>query len=57
VFDEELDQGDVYQHIKHEEEQLECMTFEERMLRALEGRNYGIKMEVLEYVGSLNQRS
>jgi hypothetical protein len=53
VFDEETNQGDVDQHIEHEEEQLECMNFEERMLRALEGRNDGIKMEVSEYAGSL----
>jgi hypothetical protein len=29
------------------------MTFEERMLRALEGRNDRIKMEVSEYAGNL----
>ena len=29
------------------------MTFEERMLRDLEGRNDGIKMEVSNYAGSL----
>jgi hypothetical protein len=29
------------------------MNFEEKMLRALEGRNDGIKMEVSEYAGSL----
>jgi hypothetical protein len=53
VFDDETIRGDVDQHTKHEEEQLERMNFEERMLRALEGRNDGIKMEVLEYAGSL----
>ena len=47
VFDEETNQGDVDQHIEHEdheEEKLEPMPFEERMLRALEGRNERIKM-------------
>ena len=29
------------------------MPFDERMLRALEGRNYGIKIEVLDYAGNL----
>ena len=53
MSNEEIDQRDVDQHTKHEEEQLEHMTFEERMIRALEGRNDGIKMEVLEYAGSL----
>ena len=60
VYDEDTDQGDVDQHIEHdkeheehEEEQLEHMNFEERMLRALEGRNDGIKMEVSKYVGNL----
>jgi hypothetical protein len=43
VADEETNQGDVVQHTKHEEEQLECMNFEERMIK---GRNDGIKMKV-----------
>jgi hypothetical protein len=53
VSDEEIDQGDPDQHIEHEEEQLERVTFEERMLGALEGRNDGIKMEVSKYAGRL----
>jgi hypothetical protein len=53
VSNEEIDQGDVDQHIEHEEEQSERMTFEERILRALEGRNDRIKMEVSEYAGNL----
>jgi hypothetical protein len=28
MYDEETDQGDLNQHIEHEDEQLECMTFE-----------------------------
>ena len=56
VFDEETDQGDLDQHTKHEEKQLECAPFEERMLKALEGRNDGIKIEVSEYAGSLKTK-
>ena len=37
-------QGDVDQYIEHEE--VGNLTFEERMLGPLEGRNDGIKMEV-----------
>jgi hypothetical protein len=32
------------------------MTFEERMLRALEGRNDRIKIEVSEYSGNLKPK-
>jgi hypothetical protein len=60
LSDEEIYQGNVDQHIEHEEkhgeheeEQLECMYFEERMLRDLEGRNDRIKMEVSEYAGNI----
>ena len=56
VSNEGIVQGDVDQHTKHEEEQLEHMTFEERMLKALEGINDGIKMEVSEYAGSLKPK-
>ena len=41
--DDETDQGDVDQHIEHEEEQVGHMTFEERMLKALEGEIMGSK--------------
>ena len=34
---------------REQEEQLERMPFEERMLRALEGRNDGIKIDVPDY--------
>jgi hypothetical protein len=44
------------EQLEHEEEPFECVTFEERMLRALEGRNDGIKMEVSEYAGSLKPK-
>jgi hypothetical protein len=50
VSDEETNQGNVDQHIEHEEhkeEQLECVSFEEMILRDLEGRNDRIKMELL----------
>lgn len=52
-FDEEIGQGGANQDIEHEEEELEGMSFEERMLRALEGKNGGIKVDVLDHVGSL----
>ena len=50
--DEEREHRDVY-HQRDQEEQLECMPFDERMLRALEGRNDGIKIEVPDYAGNL----
>jgi hypothetical protein len=56
VSNVEIDQGYVYQHIVHEEEQLEKMMFEERILKALEGRNDGIEMEVSEYAGTLKPK-
>ena len=46
VSDEETKHGDVDHQREHEEEQLEHMPFEDRMLRSLEGRNDGIKIEV-----------
>jgi hypothetical protein len=59
VSDEETDQENVDQHIKHEEHeegQLERVSFEERMLRDLEGRNDRINMEVSEYAGNLKPK-
>ena len=50
--DEETKHKDV-DHQREQEEQLERMPFDERMLRALEGRNYGIKIEVPDYAGNL----
>ena len=47
---EERDCGHVNQKI---EEPIENMGYDERVLMALEGRNDGIKMEVLDYAGSL----
>jgi hypothetical protein len=51
--DEETKHRDLDHQREQEEEQLERMPFEERMLRALEGRNDGSKIEVLEYAGNL----
>ena len=53
--DEETKHGDV-DHQREQEEQLEGMPFEERMLRALEGRNDGRKIEVPEYAGNLKSK-
>ena len=53
VSDEETKYAGVDHQGEQEEEQLERMPFEERMLRALEGRNDGIKVEVPEYAGNL----
>ena len=53
VSDEETEYGGIDHQGEQEEEQLECMPFEERMLRALEGRNDGIKVDVLEYAENL----
>ena len=50
-------QGDVDQHIEHEEEQLKCMNFEERMLRALEGEMMGSKWKFHNMKSVLKQRS
>ena len=50
--DEETKHKDV-DDPREQEEKLECMPFEERMLRALEGRNDGIKIEVPNYAGNL----
>lgn len=50
--DEETKHRNV-DHQREQEEQLECMPFEERMRRALEGRNDGIKIEVPDYAGNL----
>ena len=52
AFDEETEHINV-DHQREREEQLERMRFEERMLRDLEGRNVGIKIEVPDYAGSL----
>jgi hypothetical protein len=41
------------EHEEHEEEELNHVYFEERMPKALEGRNDRIKMEVSEYAGNL----
>ena len=49
---EETEHGDE-DHQREQEEQLEHMPFDERMLRALEGRNDGIKIEVPDYAGNL----
>ena len=46
--DEEIKHGDA-DHQREQEEQLECMPFEERTLKAIEGRNYGIKINILDY--------
>jgi hypothetical protein len=40
-------------HQREQEEKLERMPFEGRMLKDLEGRNYGIKIEVPNYAGFL----
>ena len=50
--DEETEHRDV-DHQREQEEQLECMPFEERMLKALKGRNDGIKIEILDYAWNL----
>ena len=50
--DEETEYGDV-DHQSEQEEQLEHMPFDERMLRALGGRNDGIKIEVPNYARNL----
>ena len=50
--DEETEH-EVVDHQREQEEQLESMPFEERLLRDLEGRNDGIKIEVLDYAWSL----
>jgi hypothetical protein len=36
IYNEEIDHGDVDHQGEHEEEELEWMSFEERMIRALE---------------------
>ena len=45
---EEIEHEDV-DHQREQEEQLDRIPFEERILMALEGRNDGIKIEVPEY--------
>ena len=52
AFDEETKHKNV-DHQREQKEQLERIPFEERMLKALEGRNDGIKIEVPEYAWSL----
>ena len=52
VSDEEIEHRDV-DHQREQEEQLERMPFDKRMLKALEGRNDGIKIEVPDYAGNL----
>jgi len=56
LSDEETEYRGVDHQGEQEEEQLERMPFEERMLRALEGRNDGIKVEVPEYAGNLKPK-
>ena len=46
VSDEETKHASVDHQGEQEEEHLEHMPFEERMLMSLEGRNDGIKIEV-----------
>lgn len=53
ISDEETEHGDVCHQREPEKEQLECMHFEERMLRPLERRNDNIIIEVPEYAGNL----
>ena len=53
--DEEIENGNVDHH-REQEEQLEHMPFEERMFKALEGRNDGIKIEVPDYAGNLKPK-
>ena len=55
AFDEETKHRSV-DHQREQEEQLERMPFEERMLRALEGRNNGIKIEVPDYAGNFKSK-
>ena len=43
-------------HQREQDEQLERMPFEERMLRALEGRNDGSKIEIPDYAGNLKPK-
>ena len=50
--DEETKHGNV-DHQREQEEQLECMPFEERTLKAIEGINDGIKIKILDYARNL----
>ena len=52
-FDEEGNQGDANQNEENIGEELEELSYEDRVLRALEGRSEAIKIEVSDYAGSL----
>ena len=52
-FDEEGNQGGANQDEENIREELEEMSYEDRLLRALEGRSEAIKIDVLEYASSL----
>ncbi|GLJ47582.1 hypothetical protein SUGI_1004730 [Cryptomeria japonica] len=54
--DEGSDQGDTDQSEEHEEEPVNHANFEERMLRALEGKNEGIQVKFSENAGSLKPK-
>lgn len=54
--DEEGNRRDADQNEENTEERLEEMSYEDRVLRALEGRSEGIKIDVLDYAGSLKPK-
>ena len=54
VLEEEIDEGDndrMEGNVENEVEELARMSYKDRVLRALEGKNDGIKIEVSDYAG------
>ena len=54
VLEEETDEGDndrMEGNVENEVEELARMSYKDRVLRALEGKNDGIKIEVSDYAG------
>ena len=53
IEDEEGNQGGANQNEENIVEELEEMSYEHKILRALEGRSEAIKIDVSDYAGSL----
>ncbi len=54
--DEEGNQGGANQNEENLGEELEEMSYEDKIIRALEGRSEAIKIDVLDYASSLKPK-